>query len=175
MTTTWGGDRSKVLTRTIKDAAKHFNVSTRNISRAGEIQKQGIPKLIHAVKQGKTSINAAYNLAKLGKEEAEKLLEIMDPTAIFKAMKGLRPENHTLYRHFDAKGKLLYVGVSLNALQRLEHHRSTSHWFRDIRKITIEYHEGRYASLVAEHNAIKNENPLYNKHRRIEHMKEEKR
>ena len=45
--------------------------------------------------------------------------------------------NH-LYRHYDANGELLYVGISLNALNRLAQHREVSAWFPDIAKVTIE-------------------------------------
>ena len=67
-----------------------------------------------------------------------------------------------LYRHFDDKGELLYVGVSLSALNRLMGHQQNSHWFWDIAKVEVSKFETRQASLDAETTAIKNEKPLHN-------------
>jgi len=77
--------------------------------------------------------------------------------------------NH-LYRHFDSNDKLLYVGVSLNAINRLSQHRDVSEWFTDIAKVTIEQFPNRQEVLDAETKAIQNENPKYN----IQKRKKEK-
>jgi hypothetical protein len=45
-----------------------------------------------------------------------------------------------LYRHFDKDGNLLYVGVSLNAIERTISHRDKSPWYQDIARIEIEWH-----------------------------------
>ena len=67
-----------------------------------------------------------------------------------------------LYRHFDERGKLLYVGVSLSAIQRLAQHKHHSHWFNSIEKITIEQFPSREEALDAEKIAIQKEGPLHN-------------
>ena len=67
-----------------------------------------------------------------------------------------------LYRHFDADGRLLYVGISLNAIARLTQHRLTAHWFRSIARIEIEWHESRELAEAAEREAIKQERPAHN-------------
>lgn len=67
-----------------------------------------------------------------------------------------------LYRHFDGSGALLYVGISLSALTRLQQHNQCSHWFADIRSITIEKFDSREAAVAAETRAIQNESPAYN-------------
>lgn len=67
-----------------------------------------------------------------------------------------------LYRHFDAAGALLYVGISLSAMQRLAAHKTTSHWFGKIARVDIEWHASRAASLRAEAAAIAGEAPLFN-------------
>jgi hypothetical protein len=41
----------------------------------------------------------------------------------------------SLYRHFDADGVLLYVGVSLWAVSRLTQHRHGSRWFHKIANV----------------------------------------
>lgn len=67
-----------------------------------------------------------------------------------------------LYRHFDAAGQLLYVGISLSAVHRLAQHRQTAHWFDRIARIEIEWHESRAAALAAEIIAIRRESPQCN-------------
>lgn len=68
----------------------------------------------------------------------------------------------SLYRHFDAAGRLLYVGISLNALSRLSQHKSESSWFFNITRVEIEQHPTRAAAAAAEIEAIRTEDPLHN-------------
>ncbi len=42
-----------------------------------------------------------------------------------------------LYRHFDAAGKLLYVGVSLDTIRRTAQHAHGAQWFHEISSIEI--------------------------------------
>jgi len=72
------------------------------------------------------------------------------------------PTPTKLYRHFDAEGALLYVGVSLNAVVRLAQHKKQSHWFDSIAKITIESFATRDEALEAETKAIQEEKPKHN-------------
>lgn len=67
-----------------------------------------------------------------------------------------------LYRHFSADGRLLYVGISLNTVQRTAQHRNGAHWFRDIARIDIEWLPERASALASEAVAIATENPLWN-------------
>ena len=67
-----------------------------------------------------------------------------------------------LYRHFDERENLLYVGVSLSTIQRLAQHRYHSHWFNSISKVTIEQFPSREEALEAERTAIQKEEPLHN-------------
>lgn len=67
-----------------------------------------------------------------------------------------------LYRHFDASGPLLYIGVSLSVMRRLEQHKDCSSWFKTISNITIESFPTRNDALKAERSAILKEKPLYN-------------
>lgn len=70
-----------------------------------------------------------------------------------------------LYRHYNAEGKLLYVGISLNHLARLTQHRSSAHWYEDIVQVTIEWFTTRDEAENAELVAIIAENPLHNEKR----------
>jgi DNA-binding phage protein len=68
----------------------------------------------------------------------------------------------SLYRHWDANGRLLYVGVSLSALARLRRHRHVSNWQDLIAEVKIEHFENRKLAMAAEREAILQENPLFN-------------
>jgi hypothetical protein len=67
-----------------------------------------------------------------------------------------------LYRHFDAKGVLLYVGISLSAVERLRQHRAAFNWFGQIVRVDIEVFPSRKEAVAAERRAVKAENPKYN-------------
>lgn len=67
-----------------------------------------------------------------------------------------------LYRHFDSSGKLLYVGISLSALNRLGQHAEHAGWFGDIATVRIEHFPSREEALQAERMAIISERPVCN-------------
>lgn len=67
-----------------------------------------------------------------------------------------------LYRHFDDEGALLYVGVSLHPIARMEQHGDAAGWFQFITRVEIEWHASRDAALAAEAQAITGERPLFN-------------
>lgn len=67
-----------------------------------------------------------------------------------------------LYRHFDAAGSLLYVGISLSPLARLSAHGDGSHWAQAISRVTMEWFPDRKSALDAELKAIREELPAHN-------------
>jgi len=67
-----------------------------------------------------------------------------------------------LYRHFNARGKLLYVGISVKPLDRLLSHVSGSAWVSEIVRIEISWCADRTEAMLAEADAIKSERPLWN-------------
>lgn len=67
----------------------------------------------------------------------------------------------SLYRHFDEHGRLLYVGISKNAIRRLNGHMSKS-WYAEIANVKIQPCKSRKHALFAEAVAIRDEGPLYN-------------
>lgn len=71
-------------------------------------------------------------------------------------------ERTALYRHFDAVGALLYVGISRSAAARLASHEQ-SNWDQDIARVDVEWFESRAAALRAERKAIAQEEPKHNK------------
>ena len=76
-------------------------------------------------------------------------------------------ETHYLYRHFDAAGKLLYVGVTRNVRLRNNCHNHTSPWWRDVSSTSVEELPTRGDALKAEENAIETERPIHNRPRAI--------
>lgn len=66
-----------------------------------------------------------------------------------------------LYRHFDATGALLYVGISMSAVNRLSQHRY-SPWFKEIARVEIERCSTREYAGFLEAFVIKTEKPKYN-------------
>lgn len=71
--------------------------------------------------------------------------------------------SHYLYRHFNKSGKLLYVGISICALERLRQHRDDSTWFDDIATVEIERFATAKEAIAAEIVAIQKEKPLHNR------------
>jgi predicted GIY-YIG superfamily endonuclease len=73
-----------------------------------------------------------------------------------------------LYRHFDALGTLLYVGISNNHLRRLAQHQEGAKWAEQIARVAIERFPTRQAALEAESQAI----ALYRDYSDVTHMLE---
>jgi predicted GIY-YIG superfamily endonuclease len=80
---------------------------------------------------------------------------------MFHHLRGIKMSQY-LYRHFDKDNVLLYVGISYNALARLNQHKNKAHWFKDITNITIEPFETRKEVEEAELQAIRLEKPKHN-------------
>lgn len=70
-----------------------------------------------------------------------------------------------VYRCFDARDRLLYIGVSMSPEHRLKAHSRKSHWFSDVRRVTVTDPMERREAFRAEREAITAEQPLYNKPR----------
>ena len=68
-----------------------------------------------------------------------------------------------LYRHFDASGALLYVGISNKPDDRTAMHMKASPWRNDVSKVTIDWLGDRRSALAAEAAAIQSEGPKHNR------------
>ncbi len=79
-----------------------------------------------------------------------------------------------LYRHFNADNELLYVGISLSALNRLGQHRDNSHWFDTISRVDIQKFDTKEEALSAETLAIREEKPRHNIKKQGDIKEEEK-
>lgn len=69
-----------------------------------------------------------------------------------------------LYRMYDTRGVLLYVGVTFNVPDRMRNHAREKFWWDDVYRITIERFDpaGDDTAEKAELQAIKEEHPLWN-------------
>lgn len=68
----------------------------------------------------------------------------------------------SLYRHYDAAGCLLYIGISLSAFTRFAQHKHGSVWSANVTRMEIEHYASREAALRAERRAIQVEQPVWN-------------
>lgn len=71
-------------------------------------------------------------------------------------------EHHTLYRFYDADGRLLYVGITDLPGRRFKEHSAAKDWWPLVVEIKIEHLSSRPELEASEAAAIKAERPLYN-------------
>ena len=83
-----------------------------------------------------------------------------------KSRKVLDGPTH-LYKHYDRRSRLLYVGISLSALQRLIQHRVDAEWFNEIHMIVVEKFPTREKALREETKLIKKHKPPFNKAQKL--------
>lgn len=67
-----------------------------------------------------------------------------------------------LYRHFDADGLLLYVGITNNPTRRLAEHKCRAIWRNEIDRVDVKWIGDRADALEAEAKAIREERPIFN-------------
>lgn len=67
-----------------------------------------------------------------------------------------------LYRHFNDKNDLLYVGISSCPFKRTKNHSKTAKWFSSVSTIKIEKFDTKQEADNAETKAIFLENPKFN-------------
>ena len=68
-----------------------------------------------------------------------------------------------LYRFFDSQGTLLYVGISRDWISRIGQHQKHADFYSAVAGMTLERFPDRQSVVEAELEAIKNENPLFNR------------
>jgi hypothetical protein len=74
-------------------------------------------------------------------------------------------ERTALYRLYDARGVLLYVGISGDPEFRFTQHEKEKPWWRDVARRDIEWFEARPGAAAAEVAAIKIGRPRHNEAR----------
>ena len=73
------------------------------------------------------------------------------------------PQPFACYRHYNAAGELLYVGVTASTGKRDSGHKSGSEWFGEIARSECTYFATRREALVFEAASIIVDEPKYNK------------
>lgn len=68
-----------------------------------------------------------------------------------------------IYRHFDADGTLLYVGITDGLSRRGKQHAKGAAWVGDVSTSTAQWFPDRDAALLAEADAIRADRPLHNR------------
>jgi len=68
-----------------------------------------------------------------------------------------------MYRHVDADGVLLYIGIATDPDLRREQHAATSKWFRFASRMDVDWYETRGDAEAAERSAIQADLPIFNK------------
>lgn len=68
-----------------------------------------------------------------------------------------------VYRFFNPRGRLLYIGLAVNARNRLRAHELEKAWWPDVATITLEHHADWYDAAFAEIEAIRSEKPKHNR------------
>lgn len=67
-----------------------------------------------------------------------------------------------LYRCYDKRGYLLYVGSTLNFIQRIYTHQQERRWAPEIERIELTYFKTKALAEITEKDAIAIEQPIYN-------------
>jgi hypothetical protein len=70
--------------------------------------------------------------------------------------------DYTLYRFFDGRGALLYVGITKRGWSRAEEHAQRKHWWPRVDHAKFEHYRGLDAAHNAEKRAIAMESPEFN-------------
>jgi predicted GIY-YIG superfamily endonuclease len=75
-----------------------------------------------------------------------------------------RPPIMYLYRHWDAEGRLLYIGITHYLQQRAEDHiKAQRPWLSQVARVSVEEWATREDSADAEREAIRTEQPIWNR------------
>lgn len=71
-------------------------------------------------------------------------------------------EGYTLYRFYDERNTLLYIGKSVNVAHRIKDHIAGKPWWDTVTRIELERFSSAGALARAEQHAIEIEHPLHN-------------
>jgi predicted GIY-YIG superfamily endonuclease len=74
-----------------------------------------------------------------------------------------QPGQVALYRFYDAREELLYVGISNDPWRRRKEHSVTQHWYPRVRHQSITWYDSEHQARSAETSAIRQERPHFNK------------
>lgn len=70
---------------------------------------------------------------------------------------------HYVYVCIGRDGRAVYVGCTVNLAARMESHRSSAFWARDVIKVRATVHPNKAAGLAVERDAIRDLQPRFNR------------
>jgi predicted GIY-YIG superfamily endonuclease len=120
--------------------ARETGISRATLSKARRILKSGDQDLLDEVLMGEITLNAADRIIR----GTPKKIKV------------------AVYRHYDRKGNLLYVGMTDDPHARLKAHRRDSQWVDQAATFTGEWFDSWMDAKWAETVAIQTEKPLFN-------------
>jgi S-DNA-T family DNA segregation ATPase FtsK/SpoIIIE len=106
-----------------------------------------------------------FRAAHITDEETRLIASGMVPAAVMEMAEAAQIAGKgetALYRHFDAEGRLLYVGITNNYRRRSGEHEDSKPWWRLVASTTVERFPTRKEAEAAEKAAIKTEWPEKN-------------
>lgn len=153
----------------------HATVVNSQLSTLGPMSAEGAARLVAArrtlasltreetIQSVASRMGVRYDEAEAWAERAEKVDETDWAN---------EADRCALYRHFDAQGVLLYVGITARPERRAEQHRARSRWWRFVGRSEVEWFDSSKEAAQAERDAIHAEEPVFNgthnRNRRIE-------
>ena len=69
-----------------------------------------------------------------------------------------------VYRLSDSAGRLLYVGMGRNPMNRWAAHADLHPWWPEVASFQVTWHPTRDEAAVEERRALQNDEPMYNIH-----------
>lgn len=75
----------------------------------------------------------------------------------------------SLYRYYDGKGILLYVGITSRGMSRNVEHSNVQPWWPYVAKQDVQHFKTRRDALIAEKSLIKRHRPPFNKQHNPDH------
>ncbi|OOB91210.1 hypothetical protein [Rathayibacter sp. VKM Ac-2630] len=80
-----------------------------------------------------------------------------------KSQRRLAKFPHDVYKAFDADGRFLYVGLSVDVFRRLQQHRREyAAWEPDAVRVEVAQYENRASAHFEEARCIREDSPAYN-------------
>jgi predicted GIY-YIG superfamily endonuclease len=67
-----------------------------------------------------------------------------------------------MYRFFNQKDEIIYVGISKDFTKRLSQHKKTAYWFEEVATIKLFYYDCVEDAIEDEKIVINTEKPIYN-------------
>lgn len=140
------------LTWTFKQTHRHYRDQVQNLVDTDEARERGLTLIADC---GKAWIPGFAS-------ETDDLPMCPDCVTADRRRSNGSDRPHYVYRCWDGNGRLIYVGVSVAPLQRMDQHKTNSWWFDQTARVTYRVFPTREYAMARERQAIAEENPRWN-------------